>query len=56
MEQLESTNRDLQTTSDRLRTVEAQHLTVTRELEAQRRENQNLETAQRALKAALQQK
>ncbi len=56
MDQLESTNRDLQLTSERLRTVEAQHLASTREGEAQRQHILGLESEHRAAQAKLRQK
>jgi hypothetical protein len=36
MEQLESTNRDLQLTTERMRTVEAQRIAASKEIEMQR--------------------
>lgn len=53
MEQLESTNSDLQSTSERLHTVEAQRLAAVRETEAQRQHVLTIESEHRGLLATL---
>ena len=56
MEQLESTNRDLFLTSERLRSVEAQRMAAVKDSEAHQLSIQRLETECRALQAALKQR
>jgi hypothetical protein len=56
MEQLESTNRDLQLATERNRSLEAQHLAATREVETQRTQIAQLKLEAGALEAALKQK
>ena len=56
MEQLESTNRDLHLTSERLRKVEAQRLSAVREVEGMRLQVLQMELDRKAMQAAAKQR
>lgn len=53
MEQLESTNRDLYLTTERLRGVEAQRIAAVRESESLKQQVAQLESEKKALHASL---
>ena len=56
MESLESTHRELDATSERLRTVEAQRIAATREAESLRHRLEQAEQLGRSLQAGLRQR